>query len=86
MGTRKGGKGAVRLPGILVLIIFAMSQAMVFFFERLGIGSDTVQIRVNSRKVLDTVTTSCGVAKEDFAKVCVILDKLDKIGPSLYPV
>mmetsp|Transcript_15702 Transcript_15702/g.25431 ORF Transcript_15702/g.25431 Transcript_15702/m.25431 type:complete len:541 (+) Transcript_15702:145-1767(+) len=62
--------------------------AAVFFFQRLGIGPDIVGIKVNSRAVLEAVLAKHGIEKgqkdEDggdiFAKACVIIDKLDKIG------
>jgi len=55
---------------------------MASFFSRIGIGPDVVGIRVNSRRVLDALLQEVGVPKEDFAKVCVVIDKLDKIGPA----
>lgn len=36
---------------------------------------------MNSRKVLGAVLDSFGVPVEQFAPVCVVVDKLDKIGP-----
>eukprot|EP00591_Stephanopyxis_turris_P011630 CAMPEP_0195519892 /NCGR_PEP_ID=MMETSP0794_2-20130614/15726_1 /TAXON_ID=515487 /ORGANISM="Stephanopyxis turris, Strain CCMP 815" /LENGTH=536 /DNA_ID=CAMNT_0040649133 /DNA_START=127 /DNA_END=1737 /DNA_ORIENTATION=+ len=57
--------------------------AACLFFERLGIGPDAVGIKVNSRRVLEAVLTKYGVTKEGsdmFSKVCVVIDKLDKIG------
>lgn len=38
-------------------------------------------IKVNSRKVLGAVLDSFGVPVDQFAPVCVVVDKLDKIGP-----
>lgn len=54
--------------------------AMARFFARLGITADMVGIRVNSRKVLDVAIARAGVPQDKFARVCVIIDKLDKIG------
>ena len=54
---------------------------MTSFFSTLGITSEDVGIKVNSRKVLSTILTVYGVTNESFASVCVIVDKLDKIGP-----
>jgi len=61
------------------------------FFARLGIGPDAVGIKVNSRKVLESVLTQAGVippnamankeSRKFFEAVCVVIDKLDKIGP-----
>ena len=64
--------------------------AAAFFFKSLGIGSDIVGIKVNSRAVLEAVLAKHGVKKGEiseasggdlFATACVIIDKLDKIGP-----
>lgn len=62
--------------------------AACFFFQRLGIGPDVVGIKINSRAVLEAVLAKHNIKKgqkdEDggdiFAKACVIIDKLDKIG------
>lgn len=53
---------------------------MVHFFESIGITSKDVGIKINSRKVLGCVLEDSGVPKEHFEKVCVLVDKLDKIG------
>ena len=54
------------------------------FFKRLGIGSDIVGIKVNSRAVLESLLAQHGIKKDGeqdiFAQACVIIDKLDKIG------
>lgn len=55
------------------------------FFKRIGICADAVGIKVNSRAVLETLLAKYGIKKvaggeDTFAKVCVIIDKLDKIG------
>ena len=62
--------------------------AACFFFDRLGIGPDKVGIKVNSRAVLEAVLAKHSIKKgqkdkdggDIFAKACVIIDKLDKIG------
>ena len=54
--------------------------AVARFFSRIGVGPDVVGIRVNSRRVLDVAVAKAGVPKSKFARVCVIIDKLDKIG------
>jgi histidyl-tRNA synthetase len=38
------------------------------------------QIRINDRRILKSVVISCGFNEDDFEIVCIILDKLDKIG------
>ena len=59
------------------------------FFKRIDIGPEVVGIKVNSRAVLETLLAKYGLAKgtvdptdggDLFAKACVIIDKLDKIG------
>jgi len=55
--------------------------AVTGFFKSVGITSEDVGIKVNSRKVLSTILTVYGVTSSSFASVCVIVDKLDKIGP-----
>eukprot|EP00873_Tetraselmis_striata_P015158 jgi/Tetstr1/435422/TSEL_024330.t1 len=53
--------------------------AITTFFQRVGLTSADVGIKVNSRKVLQAVITSCGVPEELFGAVCVIVDKMEKI-------
>ncbi|GLI62806.1 hypothetical protein VaNZ11_005555 [Volvox africanus] len=53
--------------------------AIVTFFERVGLSKDDVGVKVSSRKVLQSVLTQYGVPPESFARVCVIVDKLDKL-------
>ena len=58
------------------------------FFRRVNLTPDEVGIKVNSRAVLEALLAQHGIKKsanvgddEDvFAKACVIIDKLDKIG------
>ncbi|GJN40507.1 hypothetical protein PR202_gb29728 [Eleusine coracana subsp. coracana] len=54
-------------------------QAIVLFFERIGITSTDVGIRVSSRKVLQAVLNMYSVPEHLFAAVCVIVDKLGKL-------
>ena len=53
--------------------------AIVNFFERIGINSTQVGIRVNNRKLLQHVLESAGINEEQFTPVCIIIDKKDKI-------
>ena len=53
--------------------------AIVNFFERIGINSTQVGIRVNNRKLLQHVLESAGINEEQFTPVCIIIDKMDKI-------
>eukprot|EP01126_Amoeba_proteus_P061005 TRINITY_DN8141_c0_g2_i1.p1 TRINITY_DN8141_c0_g2~~TRINITY_DN8141_c0_g2_i1.p1 ORF type:complete len:477 (+),score=109.64 TRINITY_DN8141_c0_g2_i1:83-1432(+) len=54
-------------------------SAIVTFFKRVGITSKEVGIKINSREVLHEVLTPLGVSDAQFAPVCVIVDKLDKL-------
>ncbi|WOK98356.1 histidine--tRNA ligase, chloroplastic/mitochondrial [Canna indica] len=54
-------------------------HAIVLFFERLGITSSDVGIRVSSRKVLQAVLQMYCIPEKIFAEVCVIVDKWGKI-------
>ena len=53
--------------------------AMVLFFEKVGLTSADVGIRVNSRLVISEVLTELGIPPEKFAATCVLVDKLDKV-------
>lgn len=53
--------------------------AITTFFSRVGLTSADVGIKVNSRKVLQQVLEPLGVVGENFAPVCVVVDKLDKL-------
>jgi len=54
-------------------------SAMVTFFKRVGLTSDDVGIKVNSRGVIGEVLTELGVPEEKFAATCVLVDKLEKV-------
>jgi len=54
-------------------------QAIVLLFERLGITSSDVGIRLSSRKVLQAVLNMYSIPEHLFAQVCVIVDKLGKL-------
>lgn len=55
-------------------------SAIVNFFESVGITSQDVGLKINSRKVLGAVLKNAGVPDAKFAETCVIIDKQDKIG------
>jgi len=55
--------------------------AVVEFFRAVGITSKDVGFKINSRKVLGAVLKMAGVQDQQFAEVCIVVDKLDKIGP-----
>ena len=44
------------------------------------LGFDGFQIRINDRRILKAMAASCGFAEEDFDRVFITLDKMDKIG------
>lgn len=54
-------------------------SAMVTFFEKVGLTSEDVGIKVNSRGVIGEVLTELGVPEEKFAATCVLVDKLEKV-------
>jgi histidyl-tRNA synthetase len=54
-------------------------SAMVTFFENVGLTSNDVGIKVNSRLVIGEVLTELGIPPEKFAATCVLIDKLDKV-------
>jgi histidyl-tRNA synthetase len=54
--------------------------ATVYFFESLGITAADVGIKVNSRKIMGAALKQAGISDDSFPKVCVIVDKIDKIG------
>lgn len=53
--------------------------ALTLLFERLGLSAKDVGIKVSNRKVLQSVLAKQGVPPELFAKVCVVVDKLEKL-------
>ncbi|XP_057534413.1 histidine--tRNA ligase, chloroplastic/mitochondrial-like [Amaranthus tricolor] len=54
-------------------------SAIVTFFKRLGITETDVGFKVSSRKVLQEVLRFYGVPEESFGRVCIVIDKLEKI-------
>jgi len=54
-------------------------SAMVTFFRNVGLTSDDVGIKVNSRLVIGEVLTELGIPPEKFAATCVLVDKLEKV-------
>lgn len=47
--------------------------------SQLGLTAKDVGIKINSRRILQTVVEKAGVPTAKFAPVCVIVDKLDKL-------
>lgn len=54
-------------------------KAMVQFFENVGLSSEDVGIKVNSRLVISEVLTDLGIPEDKFAATCVLVDKLEKV-------
>lgn len=52
---------------------------LVSFFREVKLSSQQVQIRVNSRELIQLVLNYLGVPDKAFAQVCVLIDKLDKL-------
>ncbi|WP_312700235.1 histidine--tRNA ligase [Sedimentibacter sp.] len=47
-----------------------------------ALGVDNFMVRFNDRRILKAVIIDCGFSEEEFDNVCIIVDKLDKIGLS----
>jgi len=54
-------------------------SAMVTFFQNVGLTSEDVGIKVNSRLVIGEVLSELGIPAEKFAATCVLVDKLEKV-------
>ncbi|KAF6148312.1 hypothetical protein GIB67_025531 [Kingdonia uniflora] len=54
-------------------------SSIVTFFKRLGITSSDVGFKVSSQKVLQEVLQCYSIPEHLFGKVCVIIDKMEKI-------
>jgi histidyl-tRNA synthetase len=54
-------------------------KAMVSFFERVGLTSKDVGIKVNSRVLIGEILTRLNVPADKFAATCVLIDKLEKM-------
>ncbi len=55
-------------------LIYVTAQAM------LNIGFKGFKIRVNDRRLLNEMVLSCGFTNDETASVCIVFDKMDKIG------
>eukprot|EP01064_Diplonema_japonicum_P026633 TRINITY_DN38134_c0_g1_i1.p1 TRINITY_DN38134_c0_g1~~TRINITY_DN38134_c0_g1_i1.p1 ORF type:complete len:542 (+),score=96.56 TRINITY_DN38134_c0_g1_i1:54-1628(+) len=53
--------------------------AVITFLKNIGLSSGDVGIKINSRKLLQTVLQQAGVKPEQFQPVCIIIDKVDKL-------
>ena len=53
--------------------------AVATLFSRVGLSASDIEIRISSRRILQTVLDDAGVAPDQFAPVCILIDKLDKV-------
>ncbi|XP_062117325.1 histidine--tRNA ligase, chloroplastic/mitochondrial [Humulus lupulus] len=54
-------------------------SSIVTFFKRIGITASDVGFKVSSRKVLQEVLRRYSIHEDLFGKVCIIIDKIEKI-------
>ena len=54
-------------------------STLTHFFRSGGLTEDDLVIKVSSRKVLEEVLGSLGIEGEEFAKTCIIVDKMVKL-------
>jgi histidyl-tRNA synthetase len=54
--------------------------AIVDFFKEIGLTSKDVGIKINSRKLLESILENCKISSDLFPSVCIAIDKLNKIG------
>ncbi|KAF6150448.1 hypothetical protein GIB67_023947 [Kingdonia uniflora] len=67
----------IGVPGVMAEA--ELISSIVTFFKRLGITSSDVGFKVSSRKVLQEVLQCYSIPEHLFGKVCVIIDKMEKI-------
>ena len=53
--------------------------AVTTFLSRVGLSASDVEIRLSTRRILQTLLDDAGVAPDQFAPVCILIDKLDKV-------
>ena len=53
--------------------------AAVAFFKQVGLTAEDVGFKVNSRQVLAEILRQIGAPEENFAPICVLVDKLEKV-------
>lgn len=54
-------------------------RAMVTFFTNMGLTSDDVGIKLNSRLIISELCDSLQIPADKFAATCVLIDKLEKV-------
>ena len=53
--------------------------ALVTFFIRVGLSAEDLVIKISNRKILQATLSGLGVPEDQFAPVCVLVDKLEKV-------
>ncbi len=53
--------------------------ALTTFFQRVGLSADDIMIKISNRKVIQTILDNLGVTGDRFEKVCILIDKLEKV-------
>ncbi|HEX8462537.1 MAG TPA: ATP phosphoribosyltransferase regulatory subunit, partial [Segetibacter sp.] len=66
----------IGIPGVVaeIELILATSKALM------RVGFKDFKVRINDRRILESLAVFCGFEESVFSKVFIILDKLDKIG------
>jgi histidyl-tRNA synthetase len=54
--------------------------SMISCFIHLGLTEKNIEIRINNRKILMTILSIAGISEDHFTSICIIIDKIDKIG------
>ncbi|XP_020209529.1 histidine--tRNA ligase, chloroplastic/mitochondrial [Cajanus cajan] len=67
----------IGVPGVMAEA--ELISSIVTLFKRIGITESDVGFKVSSRKVLQEVLNCYSVPENLFGKVCVIIDKIEKI-------
>ncbi|KAI4365611.1 hypothetical protein MLD38_021579 [Melastoma candidum] len=67
----------IGVPGVVAEA--ELISSIVTFFKKVGITSSDVGFKVSSRKVLQELLRSYSVPENSFGRVCVIIDKIEKI-------
>ncbi|KAK8546301.1 hypothetical protein V6N12_027094 [Hibiscus sabdariffa] len=67
------------ISGSILIAEAELMASIVAFFKRIGITESDVGFKVSSRKVLQEVLRCYSVPENLFGKVCIIIDKMEKI-------
>jgi histidyl-tRNA synthetase len=58
-------------------------SVLVTFFEGVGLTAQDLVIRISNRKVLEEVLGALDIKGDNFAKTCIIVDKMDKLSSDI---